>query len=641
MTGSGQLPAPVARDIAALVRMKRITGRVFLRLNDEDLEGMGMNKLWREALLAASRTLRQNVLRGQIWGFENEGLPSPMASDEDLKQYSTASSGEESDNGGVLPSPVSDHSSLYSDDSEANENGDDLTPSKPGRSRIQGRFRTGRVKGMVETFERSGSESDASISEGDLDDGTQTRRRKRKILPVIPASSSQDSGIPSSFATVFSPPGSSFRSKDPSPSKDKERNNAKELGSFFAALKADGSSGDGFDTFIAGRKPPSPPVNGIPGTPLPGSPSKEHADPLSGHLPLPLSPPVATSPTPNRINSKRREPTEEEYFDEPSVQELLQAGGRYSGARAWEDDSTIGSTVKRIPSPEAANPSDTATLVPTGKTSPRAKRTMSKAQAHQMQSFSRATGAKAWEAEVDGETVERVGGSGGSCGMRKVTVKRVGDIFWGGEPTEESPKTTVPEKIVESSILEEPETTSKPSRRDSGVQVDLDLDLEPVTAPSVANTWQEEIARREEEEREREGAAELAMEEQLKQSIEATRALAQAMKVRLDIVEQQVDGLVKRAEARDAASAVEIEARDAATKSPTPAPSPPAGPVQSRSKILALLHRYVLRNEPGEPTSVGALPSYMLLVGLGMCAVVFRVVMRRVLAGGSAAGGRR
>lgn len=39
MTGGGQLPAPVARDIAALVRNKRITGRVFLRLNDEDLEG--------------------------------------------------------------------------------------------------------------------------------------------------------------------------------------------------------------------------------------------------------------------------------------------------------------------------------------------------------------------------------------------------------------------------------------------------------------------------------------------------------------------------------------------------------------------------------------------------------------------------
>jgi hypothetical protein len=32
---------------------------------------------------------------------------------------------------------------------------------------------------------------------------------------------------------------------------------------------------------------------------------------------------------------------------------------------------------------------------------------------------------------------------------------------------------------------------------------------------------------------------------------------------------------------------------------------------------------------------VRALPSYMLLVGIGMCAVVFRVVLRRVLTAGA------
>ena len=31
---------------------------------------MGVNNLWREALLNASRNLRQNVLKGRIWGFD-------------------------------------------------------------------------------------------------------------------------------------------------------------------------------------------------------------------------------------------------------------------------------------------------------------------------------------------------------------------------------------------------------------------------------------------------------------------------------------------------------------------------------------------------------------------------------------------
>src|ERR1700728_3780953 len=43
---------------------------------------MGMNKLWRTALLSASRSLRKNVLRGRIWG-----IGSPTHNDDDSENH--------------------------------------------------------------------------------------------------------------------------------------------------------------------------------------------------------------------------------------------------------------------------------------------------------------------------------------------------------------------------------------------------------------------------------------------------------------------------------------------------------------------------------------------------------------------------
>ncbi|KAF9259851.1 hypothetical protein L218DRAFT_933274, partial [Marasmius fiardii PR-910] len=80
-SGPGELPAPIANDIANFMRERRISGRVFLRLGEEELEGYGMNKLWRTALLSASRHLRQNVLKGRIWGVHDDenGNSSPTS----------------------------------------------------------------------------------------------------------------------------------------------------------------------------------------------------------------------------------------------------------------------------------------------------------------------------------------------------------------------------------------------------------------------------------------------------------------------------------------------------------------------------------------------------------------------------------
>ncbi|KAG7090243.1 hypothetical protein E1B28_011842 [Marasmius oreades] len=73
VTGGGpsELPAPIANDIANFMRERKISGKVFLRLGEEELEEYGMNKLWRTALLSTSRNLRQNVLKGRIWGFSD------------------------------------------------------------------------------------------------------------------------------------------------------------------------------------------------------------------------------------------------------------------------------------------------------------------------------------------------------------------------------------------------------------------------------------------------------------------------------------------------------------------------------------------------------------------------------------------
>ncbi|KAH9017291.1 hypothetical protein EDB84DRAFT_1276592 [Lactarius hengduanensis] len=63
-----RLPERVGRDITSWVRREAVTGRAFLRWTDEDLKALGVNTLWRGALLTAARNLRQNMLRGRLWG---------------------------------------------------------------------------------------------------------------------------------------------------------------------------------------------------------------------------------------------------------------------------------------------------------------------------------------------------------------------------------------------------------------------------------------------------------------------------------------------------------------------------------------------------------------------------------------------
>ncbi|KAI5476701.1 hypothetical protein MNV49_007359 [Pseudohyphozyma bogoriensis] len=57
-------------DITAFVRSARISGKVFLRLRDDDMEDLGINVLWRPTLSEARERLRKEALGGRMWGFE-------------------------------------------------------------------------------------------------------------------------------------------------------------------------------------------------------------------------------------------------------------------------------------------------------------------------------------------------------------------------------------------------------------------------------------------------------------------------------------------------------------------------------------------------------------------------------------------
>ncbi|GJN93473.1 hypothetical protein Rhopal_006530-T1 [Rhodotorula paludigena] len=64
--------APLIRtDVTSFIITSRLSGRTFLRLREQDLEDLGINVLWRKALLEAREVLRREALDGRVlWGFE-------------------------------------------------------------------------------------------------------------------------------------------------------------------------------------------------------------------------------------------------------------------------------------------------------------------------------------------------------------------------------------------------------------------------------------------------------------------------------------------------------------------------------------------------------------------------------------------
>ena len=102
---------------------------------------MNIDISWRDALLAASRNLRQSVIKGRIWGAGTDSPPpGPHSSSLPSQPFST----------------------LYDSSSSSVELTDDEEVAVMKRRRVRGR-----VRGMVESFERSGSFSSESGADDD------------------------------------------------------------------------------------------------------------------------------------------------------------------------------------------------------------------------------------------------------------------------------------------------------------------------------------------------------------------------------------------------------------------------------------------------------------------------------------------
>lgn len=134
-----RLPDRVARDITLWVRREAVSGRTFLRWTDEDLKALGVNTLWRGALLTAARNLRQNMLRGRIW-------------------CAPTSEPEQEENGAPFGSSLSYAFPASSPDLTFADTSADADTGRPGRNTNA----NGRVRGIVDKWERESASSRSS-----------------------------------------------------------------------------------------------------------------------------------------------------------------------------------------------------------------------------------------------------------------------------------------------------------------------------------------------------------------------------------------------------------------------------------------------------------------------------------------------
>ncbi|EGN99336.1 hypothetical protein SERLA73DRAFT_73869 [Serpula lacrymans var. lacrymans S7.3] len=179
-----------ASEIAAFVRDQKVTGRVFLRFTEVDLErcaavsncpsqistektltyfsnrSFDIPQKWRSALLISSRHLRQNVLRGRIW-VDSSSPQNTLPFSSELYNSSTSSVDLS-----APPAPT--------------------TRQQRDLARI--RRKAGRVRGMVESWERSSVSSCGSVSGSDAEEEIESSR-----VTASPFNDSSDLPAPDSF----------------------------------------------------------------------------------------------------------------------------------------------------------------------------------------------------------------------------------------------------------------------------------------------------------------------------------------------------------------------------------------------------------------------------------------------------------
>ncbi|KAF8829131.1 hypothetical protein HHX47_DHR3000919 [Lentinula edodes] len=621
-----QLPAPVARDIASFVRESKITGRIFLRLDEKDLEAYGVNKLWKNALLKTSQNLRQNVLKGQIWGFVEElegtsnGINFPSVGDahsgsidEDEDEDSTPHRRRRSASqpqttrsrfiaGSTVKSsfnhPFPNGLPVYSSASSSSSSDDLFSPtginpsvsfttrstSPNGHSHYMhdNRSRHGRVKGMVDSFERS-----SSFDEGDPTSAKllQEIKGNRELdLEKLRKIRRERSGSTSSISN-----GSSGSSHSPTSSSD------------------DGSEPSAFV----------------------GSPVEEYN----------VSTITSSRPLPNPPRNEIDDVLFVSGLEEPSIEELLAQEGRLEDAISSHPSlATLNSTFKN------QTPSFAKGTFSISKGKGRAKKR---------------GGVYAWEEEVEDL---------GAAAPGKTTAKRVFSQI-------PIPATMMSSASSAKDIFEELENVNGNIREDQLRSVDTsspapvksgqgsgthtpsrplpEIPLHPslVALPEPGDISFSPVSPKETDE-----------ETRLRASIAEITGLLQAFEVRLADVERKVDvldvelkelevaNLVRNKQQAEDGVQIKDETEQMTREDKVEEVNEPI--FLSEWPIMRKVINRVFRFSPaGQLPSIGSrifhsqywrspshinpqtlsqLPPYVLLVGLGVCAVVLRVVARRL-----------
>lgn len=522
-----------------------------------------MNKKWRDALLIAARNLRQNVLKGRIWGAEGSPATSPSPqSASPPKLFSN-------------PDLNSSTSSIESFSSISGGEEDGQLGAALGRSKAR-RYRSGRVRGMVETFERSGSFS----SEGGFEDGEGGPADERAKLRRIARQEAQLTG-----QRVV---------ESPSPSR---------------------------------RRP----------LPVPPSPSGSH---------------------------RSRMTTDEE----PTVEALLaqmESVQPVTGARAWEEmDLAAGVTVKRIPSggdpttpldavPETVIGLKTVTGLGSGRSS--GSSTKSKAERRVVTAIFAPSGS-----DVPAATLKPLESTGGLEAFPES----------GPSPEKKSrPLPPTPGQAADEGANFAPMHIPDPVIEPETLHIERLLEEEIMATRALLDTFRARLEIVEQK------VADLEVKEAVREREEPlanfhapappSESPVHGASVAVEVGVQSAAAVVDVEIQSDAVPVVEKSVGPSRSTSDalvplTVGPETTAPPSSSQSALQSVTSEVVRRlqapasslfspatpssevakrkgdkeNAAGQPATVGDLPSYVLLVGLGVCAVVIQVVLKRVVGKG-------
>ncbi|KAJ3791026.1 hypothetical protein GGU10DRAFT_338476 [Lentinula aff. detonsa] len=631
-----QIPVQVARDIAGFVRESHITGKAFLRLNEKDLEAYGVNKLWKNALLRASQTLRQNVLKGHIWGFVDDlegvtnGINFPSTDnarsgsvDEDEDEDSTPHRRRRSASqpqttrlrfigGDNIIQSFPNHSfpnglPEYSSASSSSSSDDLFSPAgisplaaSYGHSRYSNRNRNGRVKGMVDTFERS-----SSFDEGDPTSAKllqEIKGRRELDLETLRKIRRERSGSTSSISS-----GSFGSSHSPTSSDDGSETGA-------PAVVASPVEEYNVSTITSSRPLPTPPPSGADIVLSPSSHVSEH--------------------------------------EEPSIEELLaQEGELEDSISGYSGLATLNSTFKK------QHPSFAQGTFSISKGKGKAKKR---------------GGVYAWEDEVEDlgaaapgkTTAKRVTSQVPIPATIMSSVSTAKDVFGDSETAhgiirEESAELARPVEILSPALNSgRGSGTHTPSRPLPEIPLHPSLvslpEPEDIIFSPILNGGMQVDTKESDEE---------AM---LRASISETTELLRAFNARLGEVERKVDTLEVELKDLEVANAIKdrqrneerenLQSKDAEQKAHRQdkvEETSGADAFLAEWPIMRKVFNRVFRSAPsGQPPSIRSrifdpqywrsppninpqtfsqLPPYVLLVGLGVCAVVLRIFAKKLI----------